>query len=154
MPHPPAKPAPPKTLYGVLMGVVCLIAVGASAGIASAMRGDSGTVLLAAASVGIGAIATFLPVLFGGRTKAGAENFGLLVLFASGARTLLIMAVALFFSQTREIVKAPFWVGTMSGAGVILVIESIVSITILSRLERLKTAQSSAAQSPPATNDR
>ena len=126
------------------MAVVCVAAIGAAAGLAAALGGDSKTIALASTAVGIGAITTFLPVLFGGKTKSGASNFGLLVLFASGVRTLLILAVAMFFAQTREVMKSPFWLGAMTGAGLILIAESALSISLLSRMERLKTSTSTA----------
>jgi len=131
--------APSKARYGSLMACVCVLALAASAAAANALGADSHTLTMALAAIAIGSLPTFFPLLFTRQT--GREtNFGLVVFFASGARLLLIVATALLFSQMSDLAGRPFWIGVMTGAGLILIIESTAAIWILSKIERSKAS--------------
>lgn len=127
------------------MVAVCVGAIGATAAVAASLGGDSSTITKACAAVAAGALATFLPLLLSGFTSHGASNFGVFVMLASGARTLVILGAALFFSQSPDVAKSPLWLGALTGAGLILVVETALSVALLSRAERAKSAGRSTA---------
>jgi hypothetical protein len=129
------------------MGGACAAAILAGAAITLGLGGDWHTAMLAAAAIGVGAIATFLPVVFTGGGSGGAGNFGVHVLIASMVRALLILSIAVYFTQTRDLPKRPFWVGAATGAGFILIVESTLAISILSRIERARLAARSTQTS-------
>lgn len=136
------SPSPhfPKGKYAALMALACVVAVIAAWGIAQMMGGAGSTPMLAALCVGAASMVTFLPVLFATSTQSGGTTFGVMVFGTSMARTLLLLGIALVFSQARELTPRPFWIGIMAGGGVVLLVESWLAITMLARLEKHRTA--------------
>ncbi len=133
----------PKGAYAALMGVTCVVAAVGAALVARIMGADTTTVALAGTCVGAASVATFLPVFFASSKSSGETNFGLLVLVASMARMLAMLGLALVFAETRELIRRPYWIGILAGGGLILIVESTLAVTFLSRLERLKSAAGS-----------
>lgn len=134
-PTTPANAAFPKGKYGVVMGAVSALAAGAAWGIAIVLGGDQTTAMLALGCVACASVATFLPLLFG---KDG--NFGVMVLVASMVRMLMLLGLAVFFAQTREVAGKAYWVGILTGGGVVLAVETALAVTLLNRMERHKAA--------------
>ena len=91
--------------------------------------------LLVAALVASVSLVGLLPALV-----TRAQYFGLAVLGSSVARMLLGMFAALMLTQVGDAAARPVWLGSVAGLGVILVVESILAITVLSYLERLRSA--------------
>lgn len=133
------------------MAALCLGALAVTAAVSTILGGDSATTLRACAAVGIGSIASFIPVLLASTSQTGASNFGVLVVVASGARTLITLAAALFFTQMQSLAKVPLWVGAMAGAGLILIVETALTVSILSRIERAKSSQAGGATTQTLT---
>jgi hypothetical protein len=135
-----STPSLPRARYGALMGLTCVAAT-VGAGLAARLMGGGEHVqMLAVLCVGCASTATFLPVLLAGKGRWGESNFGIVVLGASMARTLLLLALALVVSQGRELSPRPFWIGILAGGGVVLMVESLLAVTLLARLEREKSA--------------
>lgn len=135
---PSSSPQVSKATYAALMAVTCVLAVAGAWGIAGALGGDADSCLLAGACVATASVMTFLPAFLTRPMKSGGTNFGMLVMIASMLRLLTLFAVALFFDQTRELVRRPYWIGILTGGGLILVVESAVAVMLLSRLEPRK----------------
>ncbi len=139
---PATLPAPPKLLYAVVMLGACTLAAGIGGAFADRLGADRAMLILVLATIGLGCLPTFVPVLFAGRTRSGASTFGLCVLFASGARLLAVLGLALAFDQTRDLTpRSAYWVGVMTGAGLILIVESILAIRLLAQMEQHKHRQ-------------
>ncbi|MBC7833497.1 MAG: hypothetical protein H7Y88_00165 [Phycisphaerales bacterium] len=127
-----AAPFPFRGSYTRAMAAICVVAIGAAALIPLALGGGSNAAMLAAATITVGGAATFLPVVL----LPVSGNFGVLVVFTSGLRMLLVLGLALAFDQTRTLARTPFWLGVLSGAGLILIAESLVAVSMLSRTGR------------------
>ena len=83
-----------------------------------------------------------LPVLV-----RSAEYFGMAVLGASVARMLLAMFAALILTEVGNFESRPVWLGVVTGAGLMLLIESTVAIAILMSMERKKADGSVGVES-------
>lgn len=141
--------APNKALFGGVMGLAWVVAVGAAILVAQSLGGAGQPATLAAAAVALGGLVTFAPLLARG---AAASHFGVFVLGASGARLLLILAIGFAFHQTKDLgeAKKAFWVATMAGAGLILIVESALAVRMLTRLEHAKANSTPSAGRPAA----
>lgn len=140
----PIQPKPPRLKYATWMALTTLVAV-AIAGVVAALFGASMAVcILAAAAVAVGSFATFLPSIL----VVDRQAWGLVVLVASMIRTLIILAITLFFAKTRVPADAhtALWIGAMCGAGLVLIVESAFAVSILSSMDKSVSSTARAAQ--------
>ncbi len=133
---------PPRSLYAGLMLATGIVA-SACAFAAARMVGSPTTPALQISGL-IFAVSLLglLPVLV-----RSAESFGLAVLGASVARMLLAMFAALILTQVGSFEARPVWLGVVTGAGLMLLVESIAAITILLSIERKKAGHPGAESS-------
>jgi hypothetical protein len=126
------------------MAIATMFGIACAGGVAAMMGASDRVALLAATAVAAGSLATFLPAIL----NVDRQSWGLVVLGASMARTMLILVFALFIDKTRDLAdgRTALWIGTMCGAGLVLIIESAVSIRVLAALDR--SASSSRFSSP------
>jgi hypothetical protein len=114
------------------------------AGIAATiLGGDARTSGLAVAALAIASLATAVPIAM----NISADYWGVAVLFSGMGRSLLVLAVAFVISRTG-VESKPLFLGAVSGAVLILILESIVAIRILAQLERRRVEPKSAGTSP------
>lgn len=127
-------------MYAVLMAL--FVAIGASVAFAIGMRGSDDSAKLAAMAVCLAGVVGFLPAVI--RMSDGMQSWGLLIFGASMMRMLALLAIAFYFTQVKEIVKQPFWIGVVGGGVIVLLLETIAAFVLLSRFEaeRVKRAES------------
>ena len=137
---------PPRGKYAAIMAVTTVLAMASASGVAAMMGAPGRAAILAALSVMAGSLATFIPAIL----RVERQSWGLAVLGSSMARTIVILAVALAIDKSRDLgdARTAFWIGTMIGTGVVLLIESAVSIRILAAMERSASASRGSGPSP------
>lgn len=127
----------PTSTHALIMGVATLVAAGLSWGVASALGGDAFTLRTVLIATGLGAIATAAPVLF----RARAEYWGVVVLAAGVGRLLLSLGLCYVVRQNSpEVLARPLFVGVVSGAILLLIVEVVTAVKILSAIERRRHA--------------
>lgn len=147
-PAAPTTPlSPSAALYGGLMAAACVAALAATVAAGLALGGGQRAAMLAAGAVGVGSMATFLPLLL-----SGVGAFGVRVLFASVVRMLVILCLAWMMDLAGIIdpaspARRAFWLAAFCGGAFILVAESVVAVSLLARIERQKSGGRSA---PPS----
>lgn len=120
------------------------VAIGAGLAYLVGMRGSGDSAKLAAMAVAIAGIVGFMPSLI--RLSDGVRSWGLLIFAASMMRMLVLLAVAFYFTQVKEVVKQPYWLGVVSGGVVVLMLETIAAFVLITRFEaeRVRRAASGA----------
>jgi hypothetical protein len=63
-----------------------------------------------------------------------------MVLGASMGRMLVLLGLAVFFAQMRGVTGKAYWIGILTGGGLVLLIETALAVTMLRQLEQRKTA--------------
>lgn len=121
----------PRLAYAMVM-----VGVGAAAsGIAWLLAGNDPQRGYAAGIVGFGALIALMPAIM----SVSPTRWGLVVLGASTVRNLLFVGLMLGVVQLVEgIDRRPFLVGVLSGAGLLLLVETMLAMGILSWLDRKK----------------
>lgn len=116
------------------MAITTVIAVAFAGAIAMLMGAPERVVLLTVLAVAAGSLATFLPAIL----SVERQSWGLVVLGASMARTMLILVCALLFDKTRDLgdARTALWIGAMCGAGLVLIVESVVAVRVLAAMDR------------------
>jgi hypothetical protein len=115
---------------------------------ASGMGGSSSVAGLAIMALGIGSVLTFAPAVL----KIDREHWGVAVLFSGTARGLVALGAAYLIAQQRpEMHARPLYMGIAAGAILVLVVETFLTISILSRIERAREAMKAAANLTPST---
>jgi hypothetical protein len=134
---------PPRSLYAGIMALATLLGVAIASGVALMMGAPAKVAGLAAMAMVAGSFATFIPALL----RIDRQTWGLAVLGASMARTMLILAIVLVIDRSRDFGEAhkTLWIAAMCGMGAILVIESAAAIRILSAMDK------SASRPTPTT---
>ncbi|MBS0186503.1 MAG: hypothetical protein JSS51_00440 [Planctomycetes bacterium] len=132
--------SPPRALYGLLMAG--FVALGALAAYAVGLRGSADSANLAAMAVLLAGFLGLIPAVL--RLRGGMQTWGLLVFGAGMARMLALLAIAVYFSMMREVVKQPFWLGVVSGGVIVLVLETVAAFVILNRFESARVRQPGA----------
>ena len=133
---------PPRSLYAGVMLAAGLIATACAFAAASAVGGPEAPALQTALLVFVVSMLGLLPVLV-----RSAEYFGLAVLGSSVARLLLAMFAALILTEVGKFESHPVWLGVVTGAGLMLLIESATAIAILMSLERKKAGTHAGVES-------
>jgi hypothetical protein len=143
------SPKPPRGKYAGIMAVATVAAVGCAAAVCLLMDAPGRVALLAGLAVTLGSLATFLPSIL----QVERQSWGLVVLGSSMARTMVILACALFFDQTRNLgdARTALWIGSMCGAGIALIVESAVSVRFLAAMDR-SASSSQCSQTRPAAH--
>ena len=129
---------PPRAKYAGIMLAVTIVAAGCAAMLPLLMGTPNRVALFASGAVLVGSVATFLPALL----RVDRQSWGLVVLGSSMARTMAILAFTLFIDKSRDLgdARTALWIGAMVGAGVVLIVESAVSIRILAAMDRVTSA--------------
>lgn len=135
---------PPRTLYAGLMLGASALATLAAFLVARAAGGADGPALQTGALIAGVSLLGLLPVLV-----RSAETFGLAVLGASVARLLVALFGAVLLTEVAGAESRPVWLGVVTGAGLMLLIESAGAIAILMSLERKKAGHPGAEPGTP-----
>ena len=133
---------PPRSLYAGVMLAAGVLASACAFAAASAVGGENAPALQTSALVFVVSMLGLLPVLV-----RSSEYFGMAVLGASVARMLLAMFAALILTEVGNFESRPVWLGVVTGAGLMLLIESTVAIAILMSMERKKADGSVGVES-------
>lgn len=129
---------PPRARYAAAMVVASAVGIACAYLVAHAMGGGRDVAVQAAAVVAGAAVVGFIPALIG-----TAQHFGVAVLVASLSRLLIVLIAGLVLTQIGHAPKRPLWLGAVSGAVVILIAESAVSIAVIAAMDRLRSASAS-----------
>jgi hypothetical protein len=127
------------------MIAVAVIASACAFAVARSVGGPGSPAGLTAGLIGVVSLVGLLPILVG-----SAERFGLAVLGASMARLLLAMFAAVILTEIGDFASRPIWLGVITGAGLALIAETTIAITILTSIDR-KTAGNTAAHPESST---
>lgn len=128
---------------GLMLGAICL---GVAAGIGAVMLAGGSTPTATWASVGlsIACLPTILPAILHVRPS----NWGTLVFASSAARLLLMIGVGFAIVNGQSVDRKPFWVAMLTGAIVVLLIETIVASLTIARRERSRDASDRPVSQP------
>lgn len=132
--------SPPRALYGLLMAG--FVVLGSLAAYVVGLRGSAESANLAAMAVLLAGFIGLIPAVL--RLRGEMQTWGLLVFGAGMARMLALLAIAVYFSMMREVVKQPFWLGVVSGGVIVLVLETVAAFVILNRFESARVRQPGA----------
>ncbi|MCA9272954.1 MAG: hypothetical protein KDA31_07915 [Phycisphaerales bacterium] len=124
---------PPRSLYAGLMLAAGAVASICAFAAANAVGSENAPALQTASLIFVVSMLGLLPVLV-----RKAEYFGMAVLGASVARMLLAMFAALILTEVGNFESRPVWLGVVTGAGLMLLVESTAAIAILMSMERKK----------------
>jgi hypothetical protein len=103
--------------------------------------GSSAVTFAACVALAIGSIISFGPALF----RVESDHWGVAVLACGVVRGMGVLAAAYFMAQNDPaLTPRPLYMGAAAGAVVILIAESVIAVTILSRLERQREQIKSA----------
>lgn len=121
----------PRLAYAMVM-----VGVGATAsGLAWMLAGNDPQRGYAAGIVAVGALISLMPAIM----SVAPTRWGIVVFATFTVRNLLIVAAMLAVVQLVEgIDRRPFLLGVVAGAGLILLVETMLAIGILSWLDRKK----------------
>ena len=129
----------PRLAYALIM-----VGVGAIAsGLAWVLAGNDPQRGYAAGIVGVGALLSLMPAIM----SVAPTRFGVVVFASFTIRNLLFVGAMLAVVQLVEgIDRRPFLLGVVAGAGLILLVETMLAIGILSWLDRKKVFAKPAPQ--------
>ncbi len=134
----------PTRVHALVMGLATLLAAGVSWGVSSALGADPFTVRNVLIACALGAVPTFAPVVL--RTRA--EYWGVAVMAAGVGRILVSLGYCYVIRENSpEILTRPLFVGVVSGAFLLLVIEVTTAVKILAAIERRRSAPLDGAPS-------
>lgn len=128
----------PRLAYALIM-----VGVGAIAsGLAWMLAGTDPQRGYAAGIVGVGALLSLMPAIM----SVAPTRFGVVVFASFTVRNLLFVGAMLAVVQLVEgIDRRPFLFGVVAGAGLILLVETMLALGILSWLDRKKVFARKAA---------
>lgn len=127
------------------MALATLASLASAWGTAAAMHASITVCMQAFIALAIGSILTFGPVLL----RIGSEHFGVAVLFCGAARGLVSLAAAYFIAdQHPNDPHRSLYMGVAAGAIFLLIVETLLTINILSAIERRRVAQKAGAAVP------
>lgn len=124
------------------MAGAAALGCGAAVGMAAALGGSMKTGVVAAGVVLAASLVSLLP----GVLRLRQETWGVAVLGASVARMLMVLALGLVIDSTAGLDRRAFWLGLVSGAVIVLIVETALAVSALQKMERQK--QSSPAGRP------
>lgn len=130
---------PPRARYAGAMLLFSVLGVACAYLVAALLGGETDAALAAAAVVAGAALVGFIPAIIG-----TAEHFGVAVLMASVGRLLIVLIAGLVLTQLGDAPKRPLWLGAVSGAVLILIAESAISIAVISAMDRRRTESRSS----------
>ncbi|QOJ00230.1 MAG: hypothetical protein HRU70_06905 [Phycisphaeraceae bacterium] len=123
--------------FGLAMLGATLAALALGVGVSAAMGGgwDAGRSVVVALAAG--SFLTFIPAL----VPISREYWGVGVLFCGATRGLVVIGLAYALSGGEGgPERRPVMVGSASGAGLLLAVETALAVVLLSRLERAREA--------------
>lgn len=139
-----ANQSVPTAVHALVMGVATLVALGLAWGVAAALGADAFTLRIVLVALGFGTIATFAPVVF----RVRSEYWGVSVMAAGVGRLLLSLGCCYLVRESSpDVLARPLFVGVVSGAFVLLVVEVTSAVKILAAIERRRTTPLDGAPS-------
>lgn len=134
----------PTAVHALVMGVATLVAAGLAWGVAAGLGADASTLRIVLMASGAGALATFAPVVF----RVRSEYWGVAVMAAGVGRILLSLGCCYLVRESSPgILARPLFVGVVSGAFVLLVVEVTSAVKILAAIERRRSTPLDGAPS-------
>lgn len=131
------------------MALATACALGVTAAATSMLGGSGSATGIAAGLLALASALTFIPCI----ARVSKEHWGVLVLFCGAGRGVAALAVAWVIGQQQMgIPPRPLFLGIAAGALFLLVAETALTISILSKIERQREALKAAASN--ATPDR
>jgi hypothetical protein len=121
-------------LFAGMMAGAAVVAVLAAWLTARALGGDGRPALLAAACTAVAGFAALAPALFGPRQEIG--SWGFVVVGSSMARMFFLLTIAWMLVPAGA--PRPFWLGIVAGAGILLVAETLVAASFITRLDHCR----------------
>ncbi len=125
----------PRASYGLTMAVVTALGLACAGVVAAGLGADARTVGFVLGTLAIASVATVIPAAL----SIGREYWGVAVLFCGTGRGLAVLAIAYILGQSG-VPTRPLFIGVVSGAVLILILESIAAIRILAQIERRREA--------------
>lgn len=139
----------PRATYGLIMAGATVAGLACAAAVASGLGGSGEVVRYALIALAVGSIATFVPAMF----LISAEYWGVAVLFSGVARGLIVVAISYFITQGNpDLSSKALFYGSISGAGMVLFVETATAIVMLSKVERTRQALKLQNSNSPATS--
>ncbi|MBY0308569.1 MAG: hypothetical protein K2Q09_07490 [Phycisphaerales bacterium] len=147
MTHPaPTPPVEiPRAAYGLWMAAATAVALGAAWLVASRSGGTPQDTTNTLIALSVGSLATLAPILL----RVSREYWGVLVLGSGVARVMIALAVA-YTLATRHPNEThrPLFMGLAAGAFLLLIVETVLTVKVLSAIERRLAAHSAAPAHP------
>ena len=125
----------PRASYGLMMAAATALGLACAAGATMAAGGDARTIGLVLGVLAIASVATAIPAVL----SIGREYWGVAVLACGMGRSLAVLAMAYLLGRSG-VSTTPLFVGAVSGAVLILILESASAIRVLSQIERRREA--------------
>ncbi len=138
----------PRAPFAIAMSIASVIALGVALWAASAVGAAGMTLAAIAAVVLAGAALCIIPLI--GPPLVKPDNWGMVVLGISGARTLLGMGAMLILVEAMDLDRKGVVYGLLAGIITLMVAEAIVAVWLLSARERARASVLAAAR-PAAT---
>lgn len=140
----------PRAPFAIAMSVATFVALGAAMW-AAIWAGATGMTLTAIASVVLaGGALCIVPLI--GPPLVKPDNWGMVVLSISGARTLLGMGAMLVLVEAMDLDRKAVVYGLLAGIVTLMIAEATVAVWLLSARERAKAAARPATTSTQHTN--
>jgi len=125
-------PASIKRGYAVATVIVGLLSLAVCGGIAAGLGADGQSMILSLAGLTIGIAIALAPVII----DVKSHSFGMAVVAASGARMLVALAVVMIGTMALDLPRKPIGLGVGAGLLLALVAETILAMSVVSRVNR------------------
>lgn len=138
----------PRKPYAFGMLIATAVALAAGLGIASMSEGSTSGALIAVALTLLAGLALCaLPLA--GPPLVSPDRWGLAVLMASVARTMLVLLALVVFVEGQGLPRKPVGFGLLAGALIMMFAEAAIAVHLLMKRERLR-AGTPSTNSPQA----
>ena len=145
----PADLAPiPRATFAIAMSIATVVALGVATWVASTVGAAGLTLAAIAAVVFAGGALCIIPLI--GPPLVKPDNWGMVVLAISGARTVLAMGAMLVLIEAMGLDRKGVVYGLLAGAVTLMVAEAAVAVWLLSAREHARASVLAAARPAPA----
>lgn len=125
----------PRLTYGLIVATATAGAIGLAWWVATWLGGTGSTVRVLLLALGAGSFATLVPAV----VRMGREHWGLAVVASGVGRALIVLGICYGVgARGVEVSSRPMFVGAAAALGLMLVVETVASIVVLSRVERAR----------------
>lgn len=100
--------------------------------IIAVLGGDGQAIVVGSSALAIGIALSLAPVIIGVKQ----DMFGMAVVAASGARMIIALAIVVIATVAMDLSRKPLGLGVGAGLLISLIAETMLAITILSRVSR------------------